>query len=330
MNKIAFVTGAAGFLGRNLLEVLCEDHWQIHVMLRHDVPQWMRDMPNLVVSTGALEDANAVLQAMPAQCDAVFHLAGNTSSWVGDEKAIYRDNVIATQNVANAALKNSARRLVMTSTLGVFDSSHGVIREQSLLLRVTTKNPYLRTKLQADALLDGAQSQGLSVVRMHPGHILGRYDRTGWISLFAQAQANKLGPAPRGTASFCLASDVARAHVRAASLPSVSPRYVIATADASYLELFDGISNLMGRKPVTTTVPAAMIKTIAKITQWRSSISGRTPTITPGLADILSGDLLANAELATKELGLRSTALDLMLGETHAYWTSLGLDSQVL
>lgn len=322
MGKIAFVTGAAGFLGRNLLEVLRDEDWHVHAMLRHDMPQWMRSLPNLVISTGALDDASAVLRAMPEQCDAVFHLAGNTSSWVGDEKAIYRDNVLATQNVANAALQKSVCRLVMTSTLGVFDSSHGVIREQSPLLSENTRNPYLRTKLQADALLEDVQDRGLSVVRMHPGHILGRYDRSGWISLFAQAKANKLGLPPRGRASFCLASDVARAHVRAAVLPDVSPRYVIATADASYLDLFNGISKLMGTKPAKSTVPTLMIKAVARLAQWQSSISGRKPTITPGLADILGRDLLANAELARTELGLGSTAFEAMLGETHAYWKS--------
>jgi dihydroflavonol-4-reductase len=175
MKKIAFVTGSAGFLGRNLMEVLRKEDWQVHVLLRSGTPKWMQEWPNLQESTGALDDADAVLRAMPEQCDAVFHLAGNTSSWVGDESAIYRDNVVATQNVISAALKRSARRLVMTSTLGVFDTRHGTINEQTPLMGANSKNPYLRTKLQADTLLDAAQASGLSVVRVHPGHIPGKH-----------------------------------------------------------------------------------------------------------------------------------------------------------
>jgi dihydroflavonol-4-reductase len=320
VKKIAFVTGAAGFLGRNLLEALRKEGREVHVLLRSGVPEWMRDWPNLFASTGALDDADAVLRAMPEQCDAVFHLAGNTSSWTGDEAAIYRDNVVATQHVIDAALKRSARRLVVTSTLGVFDTRHGRINEQTPLIDVSSRNPYLRTKLQADALLDDAQQHGLSVVRVHPGHILGKHDRTGWVSLFAQAQQNKLGPAPRGKASFCLVSDVAQAHVDAAALEVAAPRYVVATADASYLELFQGVAKRVGGKPVKNTVPGAVIKTIATLSQWQASMTGKKPTITPGLAAILTSDLIATSDLATRVLNIPSTTLDVMLDDAYSDW----------
>jgi dihydroflavonol-4-reductase len=320
MKKIAFVTGSAGFLGRNLMEVLRKEDWQVHVLLRSGTPKWMQEWPNLQESTGALDDADAVLRAMPEQCDAVFHLAGNTSSWVGDESAIYRDNVVATQNVISAALKRSARRLVMTSTLGVFDTRHGTINEQTPLMGANSKNPYLRTKLQADTLLDAAQASGLSVVRVHPGHILGKHDRTGWINLFTQAQQNKLGPAPRGKASFCLASDVAEAHAAAATVEAVAPRYVVATAEATYLELFQSIAKRVGSKPVKGTVPGAIIKIVATLGQWQASITGKKPTITPGLAAILTGDLIATGDLAKKVLNVPSTRLDVMLDEAHSDW----------
>lgn len=320
MNHVAFVTGAAGFLGRNLLEVLRDAHWQVHVLLRGEVPAWMRHWPNLVITHGALDDASAVQRAMPPQCDAVFHLAGNTSSWTGDAPAIYRDNVLATRNITQAAVVTGARRLVATSTLGVFQTTHGPIHEHTPLLTTATRNPYLHTKLQADALLSEAQQRGLSVVRMHPGHILGRYDRSGWISLFTQAQAGQLGPAPRGRASFCLASDVALAHLRAALLPQAAPRYILASADASYVALFNAIALRTGRQPVTATVPGVVLKTMAMLSLWHAALTGTKPTITLGLAAILSSDLLAQTALASRDLGLGVTPLDAMLEETHTYW----------
>ncbi len=202
----------------------------------------------------------------------------------------------------------------------MFQATHCPIHEHTPLLARATRNPYLHSKLQADALLSEAQQRGLSVVRMHPGHILGRYDRSGWISLFAQAQAGQLGPAPRGRASFCLASDVVLAHLRAATLPQAAPRYILASADASYLELFNAIALRTGRKPVTTTVPGVVLKTVATLAQWRAALTGTKPTITPGLAAILSSDLLAQTALAAQELGWGTTTLNAMLEETHAYW----------
>lgn len=320
-SKLAFVTGAAGFLGRNLLEVLLEEGWQVHVLLRHQAPAWMKTQTGLHISAGALEDAAALARAMPSACDAVFHLAANTSSWVGDAAAIHRDNVQATQNVAAAALSAGAKRLIATSTLGIFDARHGRISEGTPLLKAEHPNPYLRSKLQADRLLTQAHEHGsLSVVQMHPGHILGRYDRSGWISLFDQLQAGKLGAAPRGRASFCLASDVALAHVRAAKRSEPHMRYILSSADASYQEFFNGIRASMGKPPSANQVPAGVLKAVARVSQWASQISGKAPSITPGLAALLSSDLLGDAKLARQELGFPETNLATMLEETAGFW----------
>lgn len=321
MNRIAFLTGAAGFLGRNLLEVLEAQRWQIHVLLRREAPAWMKQVSRLSWSLGALDDPTSVHRAMPSHCDAVFHLAGNISSWRGDQVALHRDHVVATRHVIDAAVQRSAKRLVMTSTLGLFDRSHGVIREDTPLLKAAeTSNPYLLTKLLADQLLDRAAAQGLSVVRIHPSHMLGRHDTSGWISLFDQAQVSKLGPAPKGSASFCLASDVAHAHLAAAVHPDPSPRYVIATADASYRGLFNAVALRLNRPMSIGTAPTALVKAIARVSAWQAAITQKAPTITPGLADILTSDMIGRSELARDELGLPTTDLATMLDETHAHW----------
>jgi dihydroflavonol-4-reductase len=324
MKRIAFVTGAAGFLGRNVLEALEAQGWQIHVLLRQPAPPWMKQMPHLEWSMGALDDAQSVQRAMPSHCDAVFHLAGNISSWRGDLAALHRDHVVATRHVLNTAIQRSARRMVMTSTLGLFDRSQGFIREDTRMLSPSaTNNPYLRTKLLADQLLEDAPAKGLSVVRIHPSHMLGRHDKTGWISLFDQAHASKLGPAPRGSASFSLAGDVARAHLAAAVHPQPSLRYVIATADATYRDLFNAISRRLNKPISTRTVSNRLIKVAAGASSCWASFTGNAPAITPGLADILTTDMIGRSELAQDELGLPVTDLAEMLDETHAHWLAL-------
>jgi dihydroflavonol-4-reductase len=321
MNRTAFVTGATGFLGRNVLEALEAQGWHIHVLLRREAPPWLKQIRNLTWSMGALDDSDAVQRAMPSHCDAVFHLAGNISSWRGDQAALHRDHVVATRHVRDAALQRSAKRLIMTSTLGIFERKQGLIREDTPLLSAAeTNNPYLHTKRLADQLLDGAPANGLSVVRIHPSHMLGWHDKSGWISLFDQAHASKLGPAPGGAASFCLAGDVARAHLAAAVHPQPSPRYVIATADATYRELFNAIAKRLNKPTSTRTAPDGLIKAIAAMSSWRASIIGRAPTITPGLADILTSDMVGRSELAHAELALPATDLTQMLEEAHAHW----------
>jgi dihydroflavonol-4-reductase len=321
MGGVAWVSGAAGFLGRHLLEQLVQDGWAVHVLLRGATPPWMDEL-GARVTHGALEDAAALRASMPAGVDAVFHLAGNISSWSGDRAALERDNVVATRNLLQVAPATGARRVVMTSTLGLFRAQRRRIDESAALVAAHDPNPYLATKRVADDLLTAAGQGGLSVVSLHPGHILGRYDRSGWITLFDQGARGQLGPAPGGSASFCAVREVARAHVAAARIAAPARRYVLGGADARYLELFARIAALVHAKPVTATAPGFAIRTIARLAQWSSAWTGKPPTITPGLAALLVRDMLADDSRAQAQLGYRPQPLEVMLAEAQAWWSA--------
>ena len=57
---------------------------------------------------------------MPEGCDAVFHVAGNTSLWSGGDAQQTRENVDGTRYVVETCLARKARRLVHTSTEGAW------------------------------------------------------------------------------------------------------------------------------------------------------------------------------------------------------------------
>lgn len=323
----AFLTGAGGFLGRHLLELLLAEGWQVHALLRGAPPPWLRPRAGLLLTQGALEDARAVHTALPEGVDALFHLAGNTSSWRGDRAALLRDNLGSTQTLIAAAEARGARRLLMCSTLGLFDGSQGPISELSPWLdeRSTRANPYLDSKRQAEAALDAAAQRGLSVCSLHPGHLLGRHDRRGWIRLFDQAAQGRLsGPAPGGRASFCSAAAVARAHLRAAELAAPARRYVLGGVDASYLDCFAAVARLVGARPPRQRVPDLLLRLVAGLTDAGARLSGRPPAITPGLARILSSRLIADDRLARRELGHEAADLEALLDEAHADWLAQG------
>lgn len=319
MDKTAFVTGAAGFLGRHVMTALLSQGWRVTVMLRGATPAWMPTQ-RVTLRRGALEDAEAVLAAMPERPHAVFHLAANASMWVGDAPALMRDNVMATRHVVQAAARRRAQRIVMTSTLGIFRSDLGDIDERTPLRSRKEANPYLRTKLLADDVLSQAAAQGLSVVSLHPSHMLGRFDQRGWVRLFDDAMAGKLGAAPGGAASFCSVGAVARAHLAAAEHASPARRYVLGGPLADYRDVFERVARLAGVKPPRSTVPAPLLKTVARLSGWASTWTRRPPALTPGLAAILCGRMVADASLAQAELGFHAPGLDALLAETHQHW----------
>ncbi len=322
MGKTAFVTGGAGFLGRHLIEELLSTGWEVTALIRSEPPSWMR-LPNLAIRKGSLDDHQQVLAAMPERPDAVFHVAGAISMWSGDMDVLMRDNVTATRHLLDAALERRAARVVATSTLGVFEAEGGPVSELNALRPVAQeRNPYLQTKLMADQELQKARRAGLSTVSIHPSHLLGPHDHNGWIKMFDDALAGKLKAAPRGRANFCSVEAVARAHVTAALRPDASPRYVLGGPTASYLDMFNAIANRTGVKPVTATVPPPVLKTVARLSDWWSRVDGKRPELTPGLAEILSGDMLADDRLACRDLGYRSEDLSNLLDRVHIHWSA--------
>ena len=107
MARTAFVTGAAGFLGRHLVEELERQGWEITAFCR------ATDRTDLLSSTvrieiGDLTDADRVREALPDHVDAIFHLAGNTTTWSRNAAAQFRDNVDGTAHVIEAALAKHA------------------------------------------------------------------------------------------------------------------------------------------------------------------------------------------------------------------------------
>ena len=84
MKLKAFVTGATGFVGSNLVHELHHQGWEITVLARKtSIMDDLRDTP-VKVYTGDVVDSGAILQAMPEGVDAVFHVPASTNVWSGN------------------------------------------------------------------------------------------------------------------------------------------------------------------------------------------------------------------------------------------------------
>ena len=105
--KTAYVTGGAGFLGRNLVEELVRSDFDIVVFDRAK-PAVMPAERGVSFVQGDLTDASACERAMPEGVDAVFHVAGDTTHWKLGDTLQTKVNVDGTRAVAAAAIRRGA------------------------------------------------------------------------------------------------------------------------------------------------------------------------------------------------------------------------------
>ena len=156
------VTGAGGFIGSHLCERLlksgAEVRGMVHGNMRGSIG-YLAGVPddlskNLEIWGGNIRDGAFVREATVG-VDTVFHLASITSvaySYSNPDETIIT-NVFGTLNVCNAARHEQVRRLVHTSSAGVYGSTSGD-RPITETHPVQAANPYTASKLAADAVVE--------------------------------------------------------------------------------------------------------------------------------------------------------------------------------
>lgn len=115
------VTGGAGFIGSNIVKRLLEQGSQPVVL--DDLSSGYKEnlLPEVKFIKGDIRDRETVEKAL-AGCSAVFHLAasvGNKRS-IDDPLTDAGINVIGTLNVLEAARKHGIKRVVFSSSAGIF------------------------------------------------------------------------------------------------------------------------------------------------------------------------------------------------------------------
>jgi nucleoside-diphosphate-sugar epimerase len=327
VQREAFVTGGTGFIGRHVVERLTSEGWRVVALHRpsSDIHALRRD--GVTLAAGSITDADSVARAMPEGCDAVFHVAGNTSMWRGGDAEQTRDNVDGTRNVVRAALARKARRFVLTSTASAWGEQHALPYDETATSNALASFVnYERTKYLAELEVEKGIAEGLAAVIVNPGHVVGAYDTTGWARIIRLVYTRKLPGVPPGSGSFAGAAEVARAHLAAAERGRLGERYLLGGADATYLEMIRIIGELTGREVPRRALPAWVVRALGRVSQWASYATRRAPTITPEIAAATAGTPHTfKSDKAIRELDYRAVPLREMLRDSYDWLKAEGL-----
>jgi nucleoside-diphosphate-sugar epimerase len=319
MPRTAFVTGGTGFVGRHIVEQLTTRGWRVVALHRPTSDVKHLKEYGVDLAEGSITDPESLARAMPAGCDAVFHVAGNTSLWSGDREQQTLENVDGTRNVVETALAKKARRLVHTSTEGSFGEQHEVpFDETAKSTALGSFINYERTKYLGELEVLKGVERGLEACIMCPGHIVGRYDATQWARLILLIAREKLPGVPPGQGTWAHAGEVAKAHVTAVDRGRSGERYLLGGTWASYLEAVRIIGELTGKKVPSKPMPGWIIRVLGRVSQWGSYFTRKAPTVTPEIAAGTSRPPhLFKSDKATRELGYEAVPLETMLRESY-------------
>jgi dihydroflavonol-4-reductase len=311
--RTAFVTGATGFVGLNLVQELRARGWDVTACHRasSNLDYVRRFGPRLVVAD--ILDPGALLAAMPARPDAVFHLAASINFWRPRNAEQTQINVDGTRNVVEAALARKAARFIQMSSLAAWGPGDGDVIDESTPSRAPGHAVnYYRTKWLAEQEVQRGIERGLSAVFINPANILGPYDPGTWSRAFRLVQQRRVPFIPPGEAPFCHVRQVVLATLSAMERGGIGERYLLAGTQASYREVFGIMCELLGQKRLPVA-PSWLLACLARGSEVLSRFSGEAPDITTDMARVLSIRYEVRSTKAESELGYAVVPLRTMV-----------------
>ena len=260
------VTGGAGFIGSNIAKELVSNGAEVVVL--DDLSSGYRinidGHPGIRLVEKDIRDAAAVDAAM-AGVDAVFHLAAS----VGNKRSIDQPvndaeiNVIGTLRVLEAARKAGVRKVVISSSAGIFGELKTLpIREDH---PAEPDSPYGASKLCAEKQgLAYAKLYGMEVVCLRYFNVYGpsqRFDAYGNvipIFVFRMLRGEPVTIFGDGeqTRDFVNVRDVVQANIKAAMASGVSGAFNIGSGTRiSINDLVKRLRATSGLNPVVRHGP---------------------------------------------------------------------------
>jgi dihydroflavonol-4-reductase len=312
--KTAFVTGATGFVGLNLVEYLTGSGWQVTALHRKTSNLTRLERYPVRLAEGSIEDLSSLEKAMPNDIDAVFHVAADTSMWPGNREAQWQTNVVGTRNVARVALAKRSKKFIQTSTSGVFGLPESAFDETSKKLGKGNFD-YQNSKTAAEEELDKVVRDGLDATILNPANIIGQYDWSSWSTFIRKAARQELPFIPAGKACFCDVGSVVRAHVAAVENGRKGENYLLGGEIASYYDVVQMVGSLLGRVTNKRVGKPWMFSLAGRGLDRVSILTKKEPIITAETAAFLNASIICRYDKASRELGYHPIPLKAMLKE---------------
>lgn len=304
------VTGAGGFIGSHLCELLVAEGAQVRAVVHYNgrgdlgnlalVDRAVLDKLEIVLSD--VRDRTAMRKAVEG-CDVVFHLAaliGIPYSYQAPQS--YVDvNIVGTLNLLEACRDMGVARMVHTSTSETYGTAQYVPIDERHPLHA--QSPYAATKVAADQLAGSYYASfGTPVVTVRPFNTYGPRQSARAVipTIIAQALAGdrlQLGSL-RPVRDFLYVHDTARGFLAAAAAEGVFGEVLnLGTGTGVTIgEVVDRVAKQLGKKLHVTTSDDRVRPEKSEVLQLLCSaekakkLTGWTPTVDldTGLAETIA------------------------------------------
>jgi nucleoside-diphosphate-sugar epimerase len=277
------VTGASGFVGRHVCDLLRQSGFELTVALRPGTVSGNGEDRAAIV--GDIDGATDWTDAL-AGCGGIVHLAGMAHvdyRAPGAVAACRRVNVDGTLNLARQAAQSGVQRLVFVSTVKVMGEGRSApYGEEDEPQPV---GPYAISKKDAeDGLRKIAAQTGLELVILRPPLVYGPGVKANFLNLVKAVAAGRPLPLAglSNRRSLVFVGNLADAIRTCLQKPQAAGRtyFVSDGEDLSTGELVRALAAAAGRAPRLLWVPYGLLRAIATVSGRRGAIERLAASLT--------------------------------------------------
>jgi len=262
------ITGGNGFIGNKLVSKLKKDtEHEIWVMSSR-----IEDADKKVVKADLLDRSR--LNDIINGYDVVYHLAAT-----GDEtlpiNELYKINVDGTWNVFDACLENSVKKVIYTSSVGIYGALEKLPGSEESPLNAVS--PYERSKKEIEYYIPKYRERGLSIINIRPVIVYGPGSPM-WNKIISGVEGGKIAVG-NGTNKWPLVyiSDIVQALVLALDNKNVINENIIVADNKAYRykEIVREIQNNLGiKKVVNPYIPVSLLYILSFVNLTANKLLG--------------------------------------------------------
>lgn len=291
---MVLVTGGTGLVGAHLLLHLLQNNTKVRAIYREgsNLKQVEKVFSYYVKEKASelfdaidwvLADINNIpaLETAFKNVDYVYHAAALISFDPKDYYKLKKVNALGTANIVNLCLSNKVKKLCYVSTIGAIGKSvegHKATEENDWSGQEA--NVYALTKHRAEMEVWRGSQEGLNVVIVNPGVIIGPgFWQQGSGNLFSIANNAKNYYPPGGT-GFITVNDVVKMMTTLMHSEIVNQRFIAVAENITYKEILSILAKALGKKAPSKILRVWQLNLARFFDYLRSLITGGKRKIT--------------------------------------------------
>lgn len=305
------VTGATGMVGSYLAIYLLENGQNIRAIYREmksiEKTKAVFDLNNKVHLFDKINWVQADITDIPAleiafaNVEYVYHCAALVSFDPKDENKLRKINIEGTANIVNFCLANKIKKLCHVSSIAAL----GDLQEHEKIIDETTEwNPekshsyYAISKFGAEIEVFRAHQEGLNVVIVNPGVILGAgFWNSGSGEIFSKVK-NGLSFYTDGSSGFVSVIDLVKIMFLLMNSNENGEKFIIISENCSYKSILDAVANELKVKKPTYKISKTILSLGWRIDWISANLFLRKRKLSRDLAiSLLANDLYSNNKI---------------------------------